>query len=73
VPTGVQLIWLPPSSPEVPPAERWWPLPTAPLAHRSFADLAELQTVHAQRCLALQAQPTRVRAVTLFHWWPLVA
>jgi transposase len=78
VPVGVHLVWLPPYSPELQPAERLWPLtnePLAnePLANRSFADLAELEAVQAQRCLTLQAQPERVRAATLFHWWPLVA
>jgi hypothetical protein len=55
------------------PAERLWPLINEPLANRLFADLAELETVQAQRCLTLQAQPERVRAATLFRWWPLVA
>ena len=73
VPAGVHLVWLPPYSPELQPAERLWPLTNEPLANRSFADLAELETIQAQRCLALQAQPERVRAATLFHWWPLVA
>jgi transposase len=73
VPEGVHLVWLPPSSPELQPAERLWPLSNEPLANRSFADLAELEAVQAQRGLALQAQAKRIRAVTLFHWWPLVA
>ncbi len=73
VPQGVHLVWLPPYSPELQPAERLWPLTNEPLANRSLADLAELEAVQAQRCLALQAQPERVRAVTCFHWWPLVA
>ena len=73
VPAGLQLVWLPPYSPELQPAERLWPLTNEPLANRSFVDLAELEAVQAQRCLALQAQPERVRAATLFHWWPLVA
>ena len=73
VPADVHLVWLPPYSPELQPAERLWPLTNEPLANRSFTDLAELETVQAQRCLELQAQPERVRAVTCFHWWPLVA
>jgi hypothetical protein len=73
VPAGVHLVWLRPYSPELQPAERLWPLTNEPLANRSFADLAELEEVQAQRCLALQAQPERVRAATLFHWWPPVA
>ncbi|GAC1454141.1 MAG: hypothetical protein PVSMB4_14800 [Ktedonobacterales bacterium] len=35
------------------PAERLWPLTNEPLANRSFADLAELETIQAQRYLAL--------------------
>jgi transposase len=73
VPEGVHLVWLPPYSPELQLAERLRPLTNEPLANRSFADLAELEAVQAQRCLALQAQPERIRAATLFHWWPLVA
>jgi hypothetical protein len=72
-PQGVHLVWLPPYSPELPPAARLWPLPNEPLANRSFADLAELEAVQAQRGLAWPAQPERVRAGTCFHWWPLVA
>jgi transposase len=73
VPEGLHLVWLPPYSPELQPAERLWPLTNEPLANRSFADLAELGAIQAQRCLTLQVQPERVRAATLFHWWPLVA
>jgi hypothetical protein len=29
--------------------------------------------VQSQRCLAVQAQPDRIRAITPFHWWPLIA
>jgi hypothetical protein len=73
VPAGVHLVWLPPYSPELQPAERLWPLTNEPLANRSFADLGELEALQAERCLALQTQPERVRAHTLFHWWPRVA
>jgi hypothetical protein len=73
VPPGVHVVWLPPDAPELQPTERLWPLTNEPLANRSFVDLAELEAVQAQRCLTLQAQPGRIRAVTLFHWWPLVA
>jgi hypothetical protein len=73
VPAGVHLVWLPLYSPEMQPAERLWPLTNEPLANRSFGDLAESEAVLAQRCLELQAQPERVRAVTRSHWWQLAA
>lgn len=38
-----------------------------------LAFLAELETVQAQRCLTLQAQPERVWAATLFRRCPLAA
>ena len=70
VPEGVHLEWLPPYSPELQPAERLWPLTNEPLANRSFATLQELDAVLAERCVLLAQQPERVRAQTLFHWWP---
>lgn len=73
IPEGVQLVWLPPYSAELQPTERLWPLTNEPLANRPFTDLAELEAVQSQRCLAVQAQPDRIRAITPFHWWPLIA
>jgi hypothetical protein len=70
LPTGVHLAWLPPYSPELQPAERLWPLTNEPLANRVFADLTALDTALAAQCVQLAEQPQRVRALTLFHWWP---
>jgi transposase len=70
VPDGIHLEWLPPYSPELQPAERLWPLINEPVANRSFATLAALDAVLADRCVQLTEQPERVRARTLFHWWP---
>lgn len=70
VPPGVQLVWLPPYSPELQPAERLWPLTNEPLANRTFPDLAALDAALAHQCVQLAEQPARVRAQTLFHWWP---
>jgi hypothetical protein len=73
LPAGVHLHVLPPYSPELPPAERLWPLTNESLANRHFQDLEALQTVQAHRCLALQAMPGVIRAHTTFHWWPQTA
>jgi len=70
VPVGVHLAWLPPYSPELQPAERLWPLTNEPLANRTFPDLAALDAVLAEQCVRLVEHPDRVRAQTLFHWWP---
>ncbi len=73
LPAGVHLELQPPYSPELQPAERLWPLTNEPLANRAFADLAALDAVLADQCVRLAEQPARVRAQTLFHWWPRVA
>jgi hypothetical protein len=70
VPPGLHLIPRPPYSPELQPAERRWPLTNEPLANRTFATLAELDTVRGDRCVALAEQPARARAHTRFHCWP---
>jgi transposase len=70
VPDHLRLLLLPPYSPELQPAEHLWPLTNAVLVNRHFSSIEELEDVQAQRCVALQAQPTLIRSTTLFHWWP---
>jgi hypothetical protein len=73
VPPGLHLVPLPPYSPELQPAEHLWPLTNEPLANRHFAALADLDAVLGHRCADLAEQPARIRAHTLFHWWPRIA
>jgi len=70
VPDGIRLVFQPPHSPELQPAEHLWPFVDEPLANRYFPTLDELDRVVAQRCVALIDQPDIIRASTLFHWWP---
>jgi transposase len=70
VPDHLFLHFLPPYSPELQPAEHLWPLTNAPLLNRHFDSIERLEEAQAQRCVALQAQPTLIRSTTLFHWWP---
>lgn len=70
LPLGIQLLFLPPYSPELQPAERLWPLSNEPLANRVFTSLDELEQVQAERCRWLQDHPAVVHAHTCFHWWP---
>ena len=70
VPEGIELVFLPPYSPELQPAERLWALTDVNLRNKHFASLGDLQATLATTCKSLEACPDQVRAHTLFHWWP---
>ncbi len=60
VPEHVHLLFLPPHSPELQPAEHVWPLTNTVLAHRHVASIEELEGARAERCVALQANTMSV-------------
>ncbi len=68
IPDGISLVFLPPYSPELQPAERLWPLVDEPIVNRHFASLAQLDATIAERCRRLDA--ATIRPHTDFHWWP---
>ena len=70
VPDHIHLLFLPPYSPELQPAEHLWPLTNTVLVNRHFASIDDLEEFQAARCVALQACRDLVRSTTLFHWWP---
>ena len=70
VPDHVHLLFLPPYSPELQPAEHLWPLTNTVLVNRHFASIEQLEDAQAERCVALQARPDLIRRATRFHWWP---
>jgi transposase len=70
VPDGIDLVWLPPYSPELQPAERLWPLVDEPVVNQVFPNLDALETVLVDRCRTLEADPQRLHAHTGYHWWP---
>lgn len=70
VPAGIELVRLPPYSPELQPAERLWALSDDPIANRVPADLDELEATVIDRCKVLMQQPHLVRGRVRFHWWP---
>jgi hypothetical protein len=70
VPDGIRLVFLPPYSPELQPAERLRPLVDEPIVNRHFATLADLDAVLARRCRVLQQDHALIAAHTNFHWWP---
>jgi len=73
VPEHVHLLFLPPFSPELQPAEHLLvsePLTNTVLVNRHFARIDELEDAQAVRCVVLQARPDLVRSTTFFQWWP---
>ena len=69
VPEGIHLLFLPPKSPELQPAERLWPIANEAIANRSFESLDGLEDQLAHRCRVLIERPDFVRGLTNFHWW----
>ncbi|MFL5532135.1 MAG: transposase [Gemmatimonadales bacterium] len=73
LPDGVRLVFLPPYSPELQPAEHLWPLLDEPLVNRNFETLDDLDAVLAARCRTLAGLPHVIRETTNFHWWPAMS
>jgi transposase len=70
VPDHVHVLFLPPYSPELQPAEHLWPLTNSVLVNRHFASIEEPEEVQFARCADLQRHPDLIRSTTRFHWWP---
>ncbi len=68
VPDGIRRVYLPSYTPELQPAEHLWPVLDEPVVNTSFATLADLEAVIAQRGIALDSQD--LRTGTNFYWWP---
>jgi len=64
------LLFLPPHSPELQPAEHLWPMTNTVLVNRHFASIEELEDAQAERCVALQGWPELIRSTTQFFWRP---
>jgi transposase len=70
VPEGLHLVFLPPYSPELQPAERLWPLTNEAIANQYFETIEEVEEAICHRCQELLKYPGFVRGLTHFHWWP---
>ncbi len=68
VPEGISLVFLPPYSPELQPAEHLWPLVDEAAVNKHFATLDALNATVAERCRQLGA--SAIKPHTDFHWWP---
>jgi hypothetical protein len=70
VPQGIHLVFLPPYSPELQPAEHLWHYSDQPLINEHFPTIDALEDTVADHCDRLQRQREVIRSATLFHWWP---
>lgn len=70
VPDGIRLVFQPPYSPELQPAEHLWAFVDEPLVNRHFETIEDLDQAVGERCIALTQQQEMIGASTLFHWWP---
>jgi transposase len=50
LPEGIHLEFLPSGSPELPPAERLWPLSSEALANSLFEEIEEIEQTLLHRC-----------------------
>jgi transposase len=72
VPEGLHLVFLPPYSPELQPAEHLWHYTDQPLINEHFPTIDALEDALADHCDRLQRQRDVIRSATLFHWWPAI-
>jgi transposase len=70
VPEGIHLVFLPPYSPELQPAERLWPIVNEAVANRGFHTIGDLEKAVERRCLYMDAHKAYVKSLTCYHWWP---
>jgi len=70
VPDGIRLVYLPPYTPELQPAETLWVHVDEPIANRHFDTLADIDTAVAIQCVTLTADRERIKGQAGFHWWP---
>ena len=70
VPDGLRLVYLPPYSPELQPAETLWTLVDEPIVNRLVPDLDDLTDTISERCRFLTTCQAAISSRTNFAWWP---
>ena len=68
VPEGIRLVYLPPYTPELQPAETLWVHVDEPIVNKHFETIEDLDAVVAERCVALEKDRDLVRGPGRFHW-----
>ncbi len=67
VPDNLRLVFLPPYTPELNPAEHLWPLLREVTANQTFADIDALELRLAERCVWLTKHSDTVSSSTNFR------
>lgn len=73
VPDGIRLLFLPPYSPELQPAEHLWEVVDEPIINQHIADIESLDAIIAERCVQLANDRQIIKGRAGFHWWPRIA
>jgi len=68
VPEGINILYLPPYSPELQPAERLWQLVDEPLVNQDIESLDVLEERLVKRCQILMEMTTEIKKLTHYHW-----
>lgn len=68
-PANIQLVRLPPYSPELNPVEQVWRIVRRRLANRIFADLDELEAALTEVLQEFWEHPALLVRLTAYPWW----
>jgi hypothetical protein len=66
---NISLLMLPPYSPELDPAERWFQEFRRKLSNRTFETVAVLQEALTQRLVSYWENPGLLKRLTGYSWW----
>ena len=72
VPESLRLVFLPPYTPELQPAETLWTLVNEPIVNKHIPTIEDLENIIAKRCVDLAAEREAIKGQTGFHWWPKI-
>lgn len=70
IPDGVRLVYLPPYTPELQPAETLWVHVDEPIANKHFETITDLDLAVAGQCCKLATDTDRIKGQCGFNWWP---
>ena len=70
VPEGLRLVFLPPYSPELQPAETLWTLVDESIINKHIPTIEDLGDIIGKRCVDLAQERETIKGKSGFHWWP---
>jgi transposase len=73
IPEGIRLVFLPPYTPELQPAETLWALVDEPIVNKHVVTSDELDEIIGERCAALAKETNAIKSHAGFHGWLKIA